>query len=194
MVKLFLHHIPLIGHEGSKSECKCKKSNGPGYVDTSVADPYVFGPPGSESIGTRYESGSGSFYQNNFLLPSWRSLTKIAGSGSGLASQGHGSADPDPDPYQNVTDPQHWSTRKAWCTWKVVKDTPLVLVVSVWIDAGEALSLNDLLPLLGPGCGWGVIPAPAVCQPTSANINTNYCEPCYCCVCVSVKYSKELVE
>jgi hypothetical protein len=28
----------------------------------SVADPYVFGPPGSGSIRTRYGSGSGSFY------------------------------------------------------------------------------------------------------------------------------------
>ncbi len=36
-----------------------------------------------------------------FLLVSWRSLTKRAGSGS--FSQRHGSADP--DPYQNVTDP-----------------------------------------------------------------------------------------
>jgi hypothetical protein len=35
-------------------------------------------------------------------MPSWRSLTKIAGS----ISQRYGSADP--DPYQKVTDPQHW--------------------------------------------------------------------------------------
>ncbi len=39
-------------------------------------------------------------------MPSWRSLTKIVGSGSGCVSQRYGSADP--DPYQNVTDPQHW--------------------------------------------------------------------------------------
>ncbi len=42
-----------------------------------------------------------------FLLPSWRSMTKIAGSGS--INKRHGSADPDPDPdpLQNVMDPQH---------------------------------------------------------------------------------------
>jgi hypothetical protein len=39
-----------------------------------------------------------------FLLASWRSMTKIAGSGS--ISQRHGSADP--DPHQNVMDPEHW--------------------------------------------------------------------------------------
>ncbi len=44
----------------------------------------------------------------SFLLASWRSMTKIAGSGSGSISQRHGSADPDPDPPQNVMDPQHW--------------------------------------------------------------------------------------
>ncbi len=44
----------------------------------------------------------------SFLLASWRSVTKIAGSGS--ISQRHGSADP--DPHQHVKDPQHWS----WCS------------------------------------------------------------------------------
>ncbi len=52
-----------------------------------------------------------NFEQNSFLLISWRSMTKIAGSGSGSESgsisQMHGSADPDPDPHQNVIDPQH---------------------------------------------------------------------------------------
>ncbi len=38
-----------------------------------------------------------------FLLASWRSMTKIAGSGS--INQRHGSADP--DPHQNVMDPQY---------------------------------------------------------------------------------------
>jgi hypothetical protein len=41
-----------------------------------------------------------------FLLISWRSLTKIAGSGSGSISLRYGSADP--DPYQNFMDPKHW--------------------------------------------------------------------------------------
>jgi hypothetical protein len=57
------------------------------------------------------------------LLASWRSLTKIAGSGSrsgsrsGSISQRHGSADPDkdPDPHQNVIDPKHWGIHK----WKL---------------------------------------------------------------------------
>jgi hypothetical protein len=30
--------------------------------DQDPQDPYVFGPPGSRSISTRYGSGSGSFY------------------------------------------------------------------------------------------------------------------------------------
>ncbi len=42
----------------------------------------------------------------SFLLASWRSMTKIAGSGS--ICQRHGSEDTGPDPYQNVIDPQHW--------------------------------------------------------------------------------------
>ncbi len=42
-----------------------------------------------------------------FVLPSWRSVMKIEGSGSksGSISQRRGS--PDPDPHQNVMDPQH---------------------------------------------------------------------------------------
>jgi hypothetical protein len=47
------------------------------------------------------------FKQISFLLASWRSMTKIAGSGSGSSSQRQGSADPDPDPHQNVMDPEH---------------------------------------------------------------------------------------
>jgi hypothetical protein len=49
-----------------------------------------------------------------FLLASWRSMTKRAGSGSASwsssISQRHGSADPDPDPHQNVMDPQQCVT------------------------------------------------------------------------------------
>jgi hypothetical protein len=57
---------------------------------------------------------SKSYKQKNlgkkkFLLASWRSVTKIAGSwaDSGFINQMHGSADP--DPHQNVMDPQLWS-------------------------------------------------------------------------------------
>jgi hypothetical protein len=46
-----------------------------------------------------------------FLLASWRSLTKRAGSSSGSVSHKYVSEDPDPhpDPYQNVMDPEHCS-------------------------------------------------------------------------------------
>ncbi len=48
----------------------------------------------------------------SFLLASWKSMMKIAGStlAPGSISQMHGSEDldPDPDPPQNVMDPQHW--------------------------------------------------------------------------------------
>ncbi len=44
-----------------------------------------------------------NFFFIRFLLVSWRSMTKIIGSGS--VSQRHGSADPDPDQHQNVMDP-----------------------------------------------------------------------------------------
>ncbi len=47
--------------------------------------------------------------KKSFLLASWKSMAKIAGSGSasgsGSISQRHGSADP--DPHQNVMDPEH---------------------------------------------------------------------------------------
>jgi hypothetical protein len=50
--------------------------------------------------------------KKNFLLASWRSMTKIAGSwaGAGSVSQRYGSAYTGtyPHPYQNVLDPQHW--------------------------------------------------------------------------------------
>ncbi len=45
-----------------------------------------------------------TFFLISFLLASWRSMTKIAGSGS--ISQRRGSADP--DPHQNAMDPEHW--------------------------------------------------------------------------------------
>ncbi len=49
-----------------------------------------------------------NFFEKLVFLASWRSMTKIAGSGS--INQRHGSADPDPDPdpHQNVMDPQDW--------------------------------------------------------------------------------------
>ncbi len=79
------------------------------------------GLPDSDPLVRRYGSGSGSLkndvnvpakrikqknflFLNKFLLASWSSVTKIAGSGS--IRQRHGSVDP--DPLQNVMDPEHW--------------------------------------------------------------------------------------
>ncbi len=61
-----------------------------------------------------------SFFKKNcFLLASWRSMTKIAGSGSksGSISQIHGSADPDQNPHQDVMDPQHWLPWSKFTDW-----------------------------------------------------------------------------
>ncbi len=64
-------------------------------------------------------------------MASWKSMTKIAGSGS--ISQRHGSSDPDPDPdpHQNVMDPQHcWQgegmlttavVNRSGCHWTSIK-------------------------------------------------------------------------
>ncbi len=100
---------------------------------SSVADPHVFGPPGSGSfyqqakkvrktlvpvtsfwlfvfendVNVPSKSNKQKKFYNFFFLASWRSMTKIAGS----ISQRHGSADLDPDPqipHQHVMDPQHW--------------------------------------------------------------------------------------
>ncbi len=53
------------------------------------------------------KSNQQKFFLMSFLLASWRSMTKRAGSGSESISQRHGSADP--DPHQNVIDPKHWT-------------------------------------------------------------------------------------
>jgi hypothetical protein len=60
------------------------------------------------------------------LLASWRSMTKISGSGSESGSRSvshrHGSADPDPDtdpdmdPHQIVMYPQHWFRHTILCS------------------------------------------------------------------------------
>ncbi len=66
-------------------------------------------------------------------MPSWRSMTKIAGSGSepGFGSeficQRHGSEDPDLDPYQNVMDPEH-------CPRKTQPNLCLIYTVLLWSD------------------------------------------------------------
>ncbi len=108
-------------------------------------DPHVFGPPGSVSFchqakivrktltatGTvlslpldfflylQTRNKQKNFFKTSFLFASWRSKTKIAGSGSESISQRHGSADPDPGPHQNVMDPEHWffGSVKIFCCW-----------------------------------------------------------------------------
>jgi hypothetical protein len=54
------------------------------------------------------KSNSEKIEKNSFLLASWRSLAKRAGSGSFSQRYGSGDLDPDLDLYQNVTDPEHW--------------------------------------------------------------------------------------
>ncbi len=65
------------------------------------------------------------FLKISFLLASWRSMTKIAGSApeSGSISQRHGSADTDPDPHQKVMHPEHWFL-ECFCSAVVVESDP----------------------------------------------------------------------
>ncbi len=58
--------------------------------------------------------------KNSFLMASWRSRTKIAGSGSGSGSIGQRqrSADPDLYLYQNVMDLQHFYWQRAKKHWE----------------------------------------------------------------------------
>ncbi len=62
--------------------------------------------------------------KNIFLLASWRSRAKIAGSGSGSIGQTYGSADLDQS--HIVTDPQHWTQmhtgRDGQFSWFLVND------------------------------------------------------------------------
>ncbi len=67
--------------------------------------------------------------KTSFLLASWRSMTKIAGSGgseSGSISQRHGS--PDPDPPQNVMDPQNWCK----VNWRSAEFLKVCLLFKQW--------------------------------------------------------------
>ncbi len=68
---------------------------------------YLWKIPGNVNVPSKSNKQKKLCQKVCFLLASWRSMTKIAGSGSGSISQRHGSADPDPDPHQNVMDPEH---------------------------------------------------------------------------------------
>jgi hypothetical protein len=46
-------------------------------VSSSVPDPHVFGPPGSEFISQRYGSGSGSFYHQAKIVRKTLILTVL---------------------------------------------------------------------------------------------------------------------
>ncbi len=97
----------------------------------------------------------------NFFLSSWRSLTKIAGSGAGseFDSQSYGSAVP--DPYHNVTDPQNW-WKEHWK--KTHAHGPFDRIFSKWASFYSSLSefsarfvIGRGLPLLDKG-SVGVTP------------------------------------
>ncbi len=86
-------------------------------VDPDPPDPHVFGTlfdflslKNDVNVASKSNKHKKLCKKISFLLASWRSMTKIAGSGSGSESgsigQRHGSADPDPP--QIVMDPQHW--------------------------------------------------------------------------------------
>jgi hypothetical protein len=123
------------------------------YVSVADQDPYVLGHPGSGFFCHQdlnpslfweffmifyFKKNDGnvpskSNKQENlekieFLLPSSRSLTKIAGSGS--VSQMHESADP--DLYQNVKDPQHWLRPTFAKNYLYVRHQLTILIQFLW--------------------------------------------------------------
>jgi hypothetical protein len=118
---------------------------------SSVADPdpYVFGPPGSGFISQRY--GSGSFYhqakiliktlipydflylKNDVNVPSWRSMTNIAGSRAGSISQRRGSGSlPKWHGFETLVRPNFKrtgdenETGTKWCLWVELDDKLIV--------------------------------------------------------------------
>ncbi len=79
-------------------------------------------------------------------MTSWRSLTKIAGSGS--IRQRYGSADPDPDPYQNFMAAQH---SKKYCMVQVEIHTLSQLEGRAPAPPARACWLCSSAPLLYVG-------------------------------------------
>ncbi len=81
--------------------CKNSKKNLDSYYFVILFDFFIFEKWCKCTLKSNVQKNC---VKISFLLASWRSLTKIAGSGS--ISQRHGSADPDPP--QNVLDSQRW--------------------------------------------------------------------------------------
>ncbi len=76
----------------------------------------------------------------NKMVASWRSRTKIAGSGSGSGSIGQRLRSADPDPYQNVTDPQYCMPEyKIFVKGFEIKDkfTPRCGTVTIFYGSGS---------------------------------------------------------
>jgi hypothetical protein len=74
----------------------------------------------------------------SFLLASWRSMAKIAGSGSGSISQRHGSADPDPlvrgmDPRIRIHSKMSWISNTVHNILKSLKRKPKYYLVECHI-------------------------------------------------------------
>ncbi len=92
-----------------------------------------------------------NFLKFSFLLASWRSMKKIAGSGS--ISQRYGSADPDLDPHQNVLDPQHYFKQKQNVNFRFFKSLRTYRTVVKRSGAVGDLDLNviDRNVILGRG-------------------------------------------
>ncbi len=85
------------------SSCKNSKKNLDSYYFVTLFD--FLSLENYVNVPSNSNKQKKCFNKNCFLLASWRSMTKKAGSGS--ISQRHGSPDPDPDPLQNVMDPEH---------------------------------------------------------------------------------------
>ncbi len=83
------------------SSCKNSKKNLDSYYFVTLFD--CLSLKNEVNVPSKSNKQKKLCFKISFLLASWRSMTKIAGSGS--ISQRHGSADPDPP--QNVMDPQH---------------------------------------------------------------------------------------
>ncbi len=144
------------------------------FRQCSGSDPHVFWPPGSGSLyyqakrvrktliptvlwllldflslkNVLSKSNKQKNFFYSFLLASWRSMRKTAGSGSasGSISQRYGSADTDPDSHQNFMDPEHWFS--VFFTLKLSRKQVLFCITRyIWLkDTDSARSALDADP------------------------------------------------
>jgi hypothetical protein len=68
-----------------------------------------------------------NFFFNSYLLASWRSMTKIAGSGFEFGSVSQRQRSADPDPHQNIMDPDYCPAQ--WDDWFVYPYLPATLLL-----------------------------------------------------------------